>query len=160
MPKLITRKKKVYAKKRVKFSAPHSPFQKLVDKARLAKKLSIAALAASLKPKVNRGSMWIWLHNENGYPSKNSATPARLESLSKVLGIPLPQLQEALDASRLLYGTEIPVPPTQDALGDLIEILEQDRRVTIRKDWVLNLAKRLHQGTAVEIAASKPASGG
>lgn len=157
MPKLITDRpgaKSVRKKSGVRFSVPHSPFQKLIDARRMELDLSIAALAKMIRPSLHRGSLWIWLHNENGYPAKRSCTPARMKSISAVLDIPLPQLQQALDASRTVYSQQqVPVPSQlNDALGELISILEKDPRDYVTKNWVLNMAKRLRESAIAEIS--------
>ena len=42
-----------------------------------------------------------------------------------------------------------------DALADLIAILEHDRRESIGRAWILNLAKKLHAGAAPRSPISK-----
>ena len=92
--------------------------------------------------------MWIWLHNENGFPHPKAFKPVCVERLSRVLQVSKTAIARAIDASRHLYtAREKPTPHhALDAFGNFIEILEHDRRQTVSRGYVLNLAKRLHSG--------------
>lgn len=69
--------------------------------------------------------------------------------MSRVLKVPETRIRTALDASRHIFTpTENPTPHEAfDALGRLIEILENDRRHTISRNYVLNIAKNLYRGS-------------
>ncbi|HJX98391.1 MAG TPA: hypothetical protein VJ281_05905 [Chthoniobacterales bacterium] len=58
-------------------------------------------------------------------------------------------MQRAIDASRHLYtAREKPTPHAAlDAFQNFIDILEHDRRQTVSRSYVVNLAKRLYSGT-------------
>jgi transcriptional regulator with XRE-family HTH domain len=154
MPRLIInrpRRRKVPPCGRlIEYLAPHSPFQKLIDSQRRRYGLSGRDLAA--KVGVSQSTLWIWLHNTNGFPHPKSFKEAHLMKLSKVLNIPQQNIRSALDASRHLFTpTEDPMPHQAfDALGRLIEILENDKRHTISRAYVLNIAKSLHRGAATK----------
>lgn len=92
--------------------------------------------------------MWIWLHNENGFPHPKAFRQEHLERLGHVLKIPKPAIERVVDASRHLYtAREKPTPHDSfDALRHFIDIMEHDRRQTVSRDYVLNLAKRLCAG--------------
>jgi hypothetical protein len=154
MPRLLTNRKpgpKSSAKSKATFVTPHSPFQKLVDSHRVEKRLSYAQLAEQVSDKtlsLHPGTLWIWLHNRNGHPHPRSCTPEHLRRLSRVLNIPLPRLQEALDASRHLFTKRETPMPTQsiDAWQEFVGWLENDKRTKISRTVVLNMAKRFMAG--------------
>lgn len=151
MPRLLINKK--VSQKRDKpakatFTDPHSPFQKVVDAARIEKRLSYAQLSTKMAEagsNVHPGSLWIWLHNQNGHPHPRSCTPAHLRALGRVLNIPLPRLQETLDASRHIFTKQekTPLPTaTIDAWEEFVGWLENDQRAKISRTVVLNMARR------------------
>lgn len=151
MPRLLINKK--VSRKRDKpakatFKDPHSPFQKLVEAARVRKRLSYAQLAndmAKAGANVHPGTLWIWLHNVNGHPHPRSCTPLHLKALARVLNVPLPRLKETLDASRHLYARqeETPLPTsTINAWEEFVGWLENDQRPKISRTVVLNMARR------------------
>jgi transcriptional regulator with XRE-family HTH domain len=84
---------------------------------------------------VSQSTLWIWLHNVNGYPHPKAFKGVHLQRLSRTLKIPETKVRSALDASRHVFApTEDPMPHEAfDALGRLIEILEHDRRHTISR---------------------------
>lgn len=168
MPRLLANKTKRNPKppcgRRIDYQVPTSPFQKMLDGRAAELGLSVGAIADQVADitgqKFNRGSYWIWTHSTNGYPSPRSATPARLAAIARVLKLDQKKMLQALDASRALYTQrEIPVPqPSRDALLTLIEILAADKRRTLNRQWVLNLARRLHAGAIAETAPSARAT--
>jgi transcriptional regulator with XRE-family HTH domain len=109
----------------IEYQPPHSPFQKLIDSQRKKHGLTGRELADRIG--VSQATLWIWLHNVNGYPHQKSYKPKHLKNLSKVLNIPLNKLTSALDASRHRFTpTEYPTPDEVfDELARLIEILEK-----------------------------------
>jgi transcriptional regulator with XRE-family HTH domain len=125
---------------------PHSPFQKLVDTARRRRRIAIRELARRIK--VSQSTMWIWLHNENGFPHPKSFKPQHVGRLGQTLGLSKNAIQRAVDASRHIYtAREKPIPhQALDAFGDFIDILEHDRRQTVSRSYVVNLAKKLYRG--------------
>jgi transcriptional regulator with XRE-family HTH domain len=131
-----------------RYGLPHSPFQKLIDGARLEKDFSLRRLADAIG--TSHSSLNIWLTNANGYPHPKAFKQRHLTALARVLGLPASRIQGALDQSRRLYTTsENPMPPTVvDSFRSLIEILENDRRTLIRRKTVLNMAKRLYAGSS------------
>ena len=126
---------------------PHSPFQKLIDGARLEKQFSLRQLAEIIG--TSHSSLHIWLSNANGYPHPKAFKQHHLEALAAALDIPIPQIQVALDESRQLYTAHgNPMPPTVvDSFASLIEILENDKRKFILRKTVLNIARRLYSGS-------------
>ncbi len=150
MPQLLPSRKPASARKAT-FLPPHSPFQKLVDGKRVEKRFSYAQLAEKVsdgKLSLHPGTLWIWLHNQNGHPHPRSCTPEHLRRIGRVLGIPLPQLQEALDASRHIFtARETPVPTAaRDGWHEFVAWLENDKRIRIPRTVVLNMAKRFMAG--------------
>jgi transcriptional regulator with XRE-family HTH domain len=135
----------------IEYQPPHSPFQKLIDSRRKRCGLSGRDLADRIG--VSQSTVWIWLHNINGYPHPKSFKPEHLSRLSEVLKIPEVKLKSALDASRHIFTpTEHPTPHKAfDVFGHFIEILEHDKRRHVSKDYVLNLAKNLHRGAKVTL---------
>jgi transcriptional regulator with XRE-family HTH domain len=101
---------------------------------------------------VSQSTLWIWLHNVVGYPHPKAFRPVHVQRLSRALKIPESKIRSALDASRHLFTpTENPMPHEAfDALGQLIEILENDKRQTISRSYVLNIAKSLHHGATTK----------
>lgn len=152
MPTLLTQRrprKKPPCGRIIQYQVPHSPFQKLIDGRRAEMGLSYADLAEPLG--INRGSVWIWMHNANGFPHPKSCKPEHLLTLAKVLKLDHAEIQRALDASRHLYTPreESPLPQARDALATLIEVLEHHAAKVVRVSYVLNLAKRLQAGVPV-----------
>ena len=150
MPRLITQRK---ARRRVppcgrliNYVPPHSPFQKLIDWARHRSKISVRELARRIH--VPQSTMWIWLHNENGFPHPKAFKPEHVERLSRALNLSKTAITRAIDASRHLFtGREKPMPhATVDAFRNFIEILEHDRRQTVSRSYLLNLATKLYKG--------------
>ena len=88
----------------------------------------------------------------NGFPHPKSFKQHHLIKLSNALKLPQQKIRSALDASRHLFTpTEDPMPHEAfDALGRLIEILENDKRHTISRSYVLNIAKSLHRGATAK----------
>lgn len=143
MPRLLINRKV----KKVTLVLPHSPFQKLVDSARIQKRLSYARLAALISDEaasVHTGTLYIWLHTKNGHPHPRSCRPEHLRRLARVLNVPLPRLQETLDASRHIYTKqENPVPTAAvNAWEEFVGWLANDKRSKISRTVVLNMARR------------------
>lgn len=94
--------------------------------------------------------MWIWLHNENGFPHPKAFRSTHVGQLGRVLGLSNSAIAKAIDASRHIYtAREKPAPhATLDAFENFIDIMEHDRRLTISRGYVVNLAKRLYAGAA------------
>jgi transcriptional regulator with XRE-family HTH domain len=153
MPRLIIqrsgRRKIPPCGRLIEYKEPHSPFQKLIDSQRKRYGLSGRDLADKIG--VSQSTLWIWLHNLNGYPHPKAFKPQHLQRLSRALKIPESKIRSTLDASRHIFTPrENPTPQEPfDALGSLIEILENDKRHTISRSYVLNLAKNLHRGAAI-----------
>jgi transcriptional regulator with XRE-family HTH domain len=145
MPKLLIHRKKPNpvppCGKRIVYQVPHSPFQKLIEAARLAHQMSYRELAEELG--VEHSTLWQWLHTQNGVPHARSFKDQHLASLSRALKIPVPQIKEAFDASRHRFTAQEDPAPTSstDALEGFIEALGNDKRERISKQYALNLAK-------------------
>jgi transcriptional regulator with XRE-family HTH domain len=122
----------------IEYSEPHSPFQKLIDSKRKSCGLSKRVLAEKIG--VSQAMLYIWLHNSNGFPHATSFTSSHIRRLGEVLNIPERQIEAALDASRPF-----------DAFGRFIEIVENDKRQTVAKAYVLQLAKNLYRGAKVTL---------
>lgn len=150
MPRLIVnrlgRRKVPPCGRLIEYRAPHSPFQKLIDSQR--KRYGFSGRDLAKKIGVSQSTLWIWLHNVNGHPHPKAFKPVHVQRLSRALRIPENKIRSAVDASRHLFTpTEDPIPHAAfDALGQLIEILENDKRHTISRSYILNIAKSLHRG--------------
>jgi transcriptional regulator with XRE-family HTH domain len=150
MPRLITQRKKRRrippCGRLIEYRSPHSPFQKLIDSARHRQRISVRELARRIR--VSQSTLWIWLHNENGFPHPKAFKPEHVERLSRSLKLSKRAIERAVDASRHVYtAREKPLPhPPLDAFRNFIEIMEHDRRQTISRSYVVNLAKRLYSG--------------
>lgn len=164
MPKLISQRPKGRRTvppcgRLIEYVPPTSPFQKLIDSERQKQRLTGRELAGKIvvngKP-LSQSTLWIWLHNTNGYPHPRSFKPAHLDQLSKALRVPKAKIEQALDASRHLYtDRENPMPQAAfDSFARFIEILEHDRRQNVSKSYVLNLAKNLYGGAAASRVAN------
>jgi len=92
--------------------------------------------------------MWIWLHSENGFPHPKAFKSEHVERLGRTLGISKRAIERAIDASRHVYtAREKPTPHAAlDGFRNFIEIMEHDRRQTVSRGYVVNLAKRLYSG--------------
>ena len=151
MPRLIGQRKTARrvppCGRLIPYFHPHSPFQKLIDTARHRRRLSVRELARRIR--VSQSTLWIWLHNENGFPHPKAFKPEHVARLSQTLGISKNAIQRAVDASRHIYtAREKPLPHhALDAFRDFIGILEHDRRQTISRSYVMNLARKLYRGT-------------
>lgn len=150
MPRLITQRKSRRSVppcgRLIHFRVPHSPFQKLIDAARKRRRISVRELARRIR--VSQSTLWIWLHNENGFPHPKAFKSDHLERLGRALSISKTAMQRAIDASRHLYtAREKPTPHAAvDSFQNFIDILEHDRRQTVSRSYVVNLAKRLYSG--------------
>lgn len=144
--------------RRRKVTVPHSPFQKLVEAARVTRQMSTREIAKEMNSrgaKVDQSTVWVWLHSENGYPAPRSFTAKHLKALAAALKLREPEIRKALDESRAIYtGQPEPTPrPQLDALATLQTTLEQTDRVTVKRQWVLHLVKSLRASAE---AAQKP----
>ena len=162
MPKLITqrgnRKPKTPPCGRIiRYVEPHSPFQKLVEARRLLLGLSGRAMAKQLG--ISQSTLWIWMHNENGFPHPKAFKDRHLIALSALLSIPRADLQVALDASRHRYTPqETPMPhETVDAFRTFIEIIDRDPRPRLATSYVRNLAANLYNGSTTGPRIARPA---
>lgn len=152
MPSLLTQRKKGTPRKKppcgrvIEYLPPHSPFQKLIDGARLQKGYSTRELAKLIG--TSQSNLYIWTHNKNGFPSPRAFTRNHLAALSRVLSIPEEEIQKSVDASRSIYSPgSAPEPaPEVNPLKILIEILKNEKRERITTSYVLNLAKNLYEG--------------
>lgn len=158
MPALLHQKKKTPLPpcgRRRSFIQPRSPFQKLIEHARLRTGISTRELSRQVSQRpnasVDQSTLWVWLHNTAGYPSPRSFKPAHIKALGYVLGIPEPQIRTALDESRAIYATSpAPTPQGQlDALRTLEQTLKAVKLVYVRRTWVLNLVHALIAGAEV-----------
>lgn len=156
MPRLLSqrrpgRRKTPPCGRAIEYRQPHSPFQKLIDAARVKRRLSGRELASQIKINgvpLSQSTLWIWLHNTNGYPHPKSFTEKHLDQLARALRLKPAAIRQALDASRHLYtDRELPMPHGPfDAFGRYIEILENDKRQNISRTYALNLARTLYAG--------------
>jgi len=150
MPRLLTQRKKQRrvppCGRLINYFQPHSPFQKLLDSARQRQRIPVRELARRID--VSQSTLWIWLHNENGFPHPKAFRGVHVERLSRALKLPKRAIERSIDASRHVYtARERPSPhATLDAFRDFIDILDHDRRQTLSRSYVLNLAKRLYTG--------------
>lgn len=150
MPRLLINRKVSHKRDKATkatFTNPHSPFQKLVESARVEKRLSYAQLStemAKLGSNVHPGTLWIWLHNLNGHPHPRSCRPEHLKALGRILNVPVPRLEETLDASRHIFTKqETPVPTAAiNAWEEFVGWLENDHRARLSRTVVLNMARR------------------
>src|SRR6266496_2108637 len=99
MPRLIVqragRRKIPPCGRLIEYKEPHSPFQKLIDGQRRRYGLSGRDLADRIG--VSQSSLWIWLHNVNGYPHPKSFKTHHLRGLSRALKIPELKIKAAID---------------------------------------------------------------
>ncbi|GEM_PF-3570741 len=154
MPKLITqrrtRRKAPPCGRIVETFEPHSPFQLLIDGRRSQLGLSTRELARNMDEiaPTRQSTLWMWLHNKNGYPSPRSLKPKHITAFSKVLKLSAQEIKDAIDASRPMFRPgQIPTPaPSLDAIQSLIDILGNDKRKWVPRGYVINLAKNLHNG--------------
>ncbi|HEX4639145.1 MAG TPA: hypothetical protein VH170_06645 [Chthoniobacterales bacterium] len=152
MPRLMTQRKRARrvppCGRLIPYFHPHSPFQKLIDTARRRRRISVRELARRIQ--VSQSTMWIWLHNKNGFPHPKAFSSKHVGQLGRVLGLSKSAIAKAIDASRHVYtAREKPTPhATLDAFRNFVEIIEHDRRQTISRSYVVNLAKRLYAGAA------------
>ena len=130
----------------IEYCKAHSPFQKLIDSQRKRCGLSERELAEKIG--VSQSTLWIWLHNVNGFPHSKSFNSEHIRRLGEVLKISEAKIRSALKASRHIFtSTETPMlHKAFDAFGRFIDILEHDRRDTVSRAYMLNLAKNLYHG--------------
>jgi transcriptional regulator with XRE-family HTH domain len=135
----------------IEYREAHSPFQTLIDSQRKRYSLSERELAEKIG--VSQSTLWIWLHNPNGFPDPKSFNSEHVRRLGEVLKISESKIKAALDASHHIFTlTETRMPPEAfDAFGSFIEILENDNRQTVSKSYVLHLAKNLYRGAKVTL---------
>jgi transcriptional regulator with XRE-family HTH domain len=130
----------------IEYGEAHSPFQKLIDSQRKHCGLSGGELAERIG--VSQSTLWIWLHNLNGFPDPKSFNSEHVRRLGEVLEISETEIKGAIDASRHVDTPREPPMShhTFDAFGRFIEILDNDKRQTMPKSYVLNVAKNLYRG--------------
>ena len=140
--------------RRNQFELPHSPFQQLVESARVRQDLSWNDLAEATGK--HKSTVWAWIHNRTGFPAPHSYTEETLKLLAAALKIELADLKQAIDASRILFGTPDPVPPdVMEAWSTLEQAVDQVGKRYVQKSWILNLIRRLRPQQPA--AAAKPA---
>ena len=134
----------------IHYVEPHSPFQILVETKRreihARQGLSNRELARRIG--VSQSTLWIWLHNEAGYPSVRAFKPIHLQALCRELKIDEAEMQSATDASRHVFTARSnPTPqPMMDAFAAFIGVLTNDRRQSLKKASVVHLAKIFYNG--------------
>jgi len=85
-----------------------SPFQKLIDSQR--KRCGLSARELAEKIGVSQSTLWIWLHNVNGFPHPKSFNSEHIRRLGEVLKISEAKIRSALNASRHIFtSTETPM---------------------------------------------------
>lgn len=150
MPKLIVdrkqKRKTPPCGRIVEFSAPHSPFQVLIDCSRQEKRISIRELARLVTAdgtKLAPSTLYAWLHAKSPAP-ESSLKKEHVESLARHLGLNPNDIFEAHDASLHRFTPKKdPTPmPAFNALEQFIAVLENDKRQRVSLPYVLNLAKR------------------
>jgi len=152
MPRLMTQRKLPRrvppCGRLIHYRASHSPFQKLIDSARRRLRISIRELARRIQ--VSQSTLWIWLHSENGFPHPKAFRPEHIDRLSRTLGTSKTAIRRAIDASRHLYtARQRPTPhPALDAFASFIDILDNDRRQSVSRSYIVNLAKKLYSGAS------------
>lgn len=154
MPNLLTertqKKRKVPPCGRIiEFLPPHSPFQLLIDGARLAKGYSereLARIVAADGVHMPVSTLYLWLHSKSGIPSKKSCGPQHVRAFAKHLSIKESDIRSAIEASGYRYTpSREPTPkPHMDAFAMFIQTLQNDKRTNITRKYALNLAKRLY----------------
>jgi hypothetical protein len=89
-------------------------------------------------------------------------TNERHHVLGKAIAVSVADLERSIDASRLLFsrGKVLPPVPSVDALESLIEILEQDHRAAVNRNYILNLATTLRAGAAASLPCPPRTAGG
>lgn len=142
--------------RRIEYVEPRSPFQKLVNAAMHKQRMSGRSLALMVTDAAgnptSQSTLWIWLHNTNGFPHPKSFGESHLRTLARAIKVPVMKLREALDASRHLYTpNEDPMPHKLfDAFARFIEIMENDKRHMLSRSYVINIAKTLRNGAKVD----------
>lgn len=97
-----------------RFTDPHSPWQLMVEKHRIDKKLSFRALAKDSG--FASGTLFNWLRSREGAPKPSFYTRKKNASLAKALGIPAEKLLNAWKESRTMLskGIENPQPVVKE----------------------------------------------
>lgn len=140
----------------MRFYQPHSPFQRLLNAAIERKRLSLRAASELLG--TNPTTLWAWLHNEPGYPG-NKWSEEILESMCRHLNLKRPDVEQAINASRVAYGEKAePAPaPVASAFDDFIDVLKKMKGRRLDREPLLRLAERL-RASAVSPAPVKKKS--
>lgn len=120
----------------------------MIEAARTKLRLSLRELAKEMKTRkaaVDQSTLWVWIHTTNGYPAPRSFTASHLRALASSLKLKETDVRKALDESRAIYaGRPEPTPrPQLEGLDVLIETLENSTKATVKRMWVLHLAKSL-----------------
>lgn len=95
-----------------KFVDPHSPWQVMIEEARIREHLSIRAVAATSK--ISAGTLFNWIRSVSGYPSKKHYTPSVNNRLARALKLKPAELAEAYNQSASMTdapGSEAPRAP-------------------------------------------------
>lgn len=154
MPKYLTSSKA----RRKGTGCPSSPFQKLIEGARITHGLTIRELhrAVDAIAPCPLSTFWLWLHTTNGAPAPRTFKPAHVKALARALRLSEQDIKEAYDASRHHFTEkENPAPrDASDALRILRDMLRNDRRKYIPTMSLLNIVTRLAEGAENKHASS------
>ena len=166
MPTLLTqrtskKRKKPPCGRIIEFVLPHSPFQVLIDQARISKGYSIRELALLIDEEGAHhpySTLYLWLHSKTGVPTKKSFSNKHVQALAKHLGLKETDIRGAVDTSSYRFTPcAEPVPqPAIDVFAQFITTLENDKRINFNRNYVLNLAKRLYAGAVASKKSPVP----
>lgn len=135
-------------KKRViVFVPPHSPFQKMLAAKKIEGNMSYSELAKRIR--TPQGTIYRWLHNENGIPDPKSLSPKRIQAIGAFLGVSEQELRKILDESSSLFRSKQSSPPPPDIEIDtfhlLISHLKAYGKKTIPVAKVIQIAEKIRE---------------
>ena len=143
-----------------RFYNPRSPFQRLIATAITRKSLS--ERSAAHKMEIPQSTLWLWLHNEKGYPASGRTFKPEIHipAMARVLGLKEDEIRVSIDQSRMeFHQSSLPDPAASlNALDDLIAILDEMKSRTINRERILRIAKSLRAGANPEAKSHAPAS--
>jgi hypothetical protein len=130
---------------------PSSPFQKIIEQARIRAKMSTRELSRCINTRVgpklhvNQSTVWFWMNSEAGYPSPRSFKPSHLRAMAGALELRETDIRAALDEARAIYSS-VPAPaprPQIDALATLELTVKNTTGQRVDRKWILHLIKSL-----------------
>lgn len=150
MPKKINSRSKKENMTRKNMPGEHSPFQILILNRRTELDMSLRDLHRKLVLTLGQdeapplSTFWEWCNRKSRRII--NTTEKVLKAIASAIEVPFEEFIKQWELSKLEYHpSKIPTPEAhRSAISLLIQTLENDKRIFVKRAYVLELAKRLH----------------